>query len=169
MTVAPGLPEHPSGWHFKNNLRRAVHEFAAGNHSDFARRSGISLDSVYHWLHIDSCAHLVSVLRMCTNLRLSAARFISEHIPGNDPDWERTRQFAMQPSREPNQAVAKRNGNSQRCPSNSLSHPPRAGDKLVRCGASLSLPKLPVNGLRKVRLNTASLGCLHWKKQIRSR
>jgi AraC-like DNA-binding protein len=99
LALAPGLSERPSGAYLKQNLRRSVEECAAGNHSHFARMAGVSLDSIYRWLHVNSCVRLDSFLRMCGKLKFPAARFLSEYIPANDPDWAQSRDIAQQISR----------------------------------------------------------------------
>ena len=98
LAVAPSLPEAPSPACFKGNFRRCVDEFAGGNHSHFARLSGLSFDSIERWLAPGSSIRLDSFLRMCCALGLPAARFLSERIPVNDPDWERTRREAQEAS-----------------------------------------------------------------------
>ncbi len=96
LALAPGLPECPSSVYFKHNLRRSIHEFAAGNHSHFARMTAVSLDSVYRWLEVDRCIRLDSFLLMCCRLGFSAVRFLTEYIPANDLDWARARSLAQQ-------------------------------------------------------------------------
>jgi TniQ len=59
LALAPGLPESPSGVYFKHNFRRSIDEFADGNHSLFARMCGVSLHSVYRWLHVNRGVDLV--------------------------------------------------------------------------------------------------------------
>ncbi len=98
LAVAPSQPPAPHAVYFKDNLRRCIAGFAAGNRSHFARLAGVSFDSIERWLVPSSSIRLDSFLRMCCRLQLPAARFLSEHIPGNDPDWERSRHLAQQTS-----------------------------------------------------------------------
>jgi hypothetical protein len=96
LALAASLPQVPSAIHFKDNLRRCIDEFAAGNLSHLARLSGVSFDSLERWLAPGSSIRLDSFLRMCCSLQLPAARLLSGHIPSNDPDWERARHLAHQ-------------------------------------------------------------------------
>jgi len=98
LALAPVLPRAPYAVCFKDNLRRLVDEFAAGNQSHFARLAGVSLDSIKRWLVPNSSIRLDSFLRMCCSLQLPAARLVTEHLPANDPNWEGTRHFAKQTS-----------------------------------------------------------------------
>lgn len=95
LALGPTLAQAPSAVYFKDNLRRCIDQFAGGNHSHFARITGVPLDSLYRWLTDNTCIRLDSFLRMSCKLRLSAARFLSEYIPLNDPDWERARDMAQ--------------------------------------------------------------------------
>jgi hypothetical protein len=98
LALAASLPQEPSAVYFKDNLRHCIHEFAAGNHSHYARLSGVSFDSIERWLAPGSSIRLDSFLRMCCNLQLPAARLLSDRIPPNDPDWERARHLAQRTS-----------------------------------------------------------------------
>ena len=98
LALAPALPQAPSGIYLKDNLRRCIDDFAGGNHSHFARLTGVSLDSIYRWLSTSSCIPLDAFVRMCCKLRLPAARFLSEYIPVNDPGWEHARDQAQRTS-----------------------------------------------------------------------
>jgi hypothetical protein len=96
LALAASLPQAPSAVYFKDNLRHCIHEFAAGNHSHYARLSGVSFDSIERWLAPGSSIRLDSFLRMCCSLQLPAGRLLSEHMPSNDPGWERARHLAQQ-------------------------------------------------------------------------
>ena len=98
LARTPTLTEAVSPYCFKNNLRRCVEDFAAGNYSHFARLSGLPFDSVISWLAPGSSFSLDSFLRMCCRLELPAARFVSEDIPIDDPAWVRARRLAQQSS-----------------------------------------------------------------------
>jgi hypothetical protein len=102
LSLSAALPAQPPLSYFKQNLRRCVDEFAAGNRSHFARMTGTPIDSVHWWLD-DTChVRLDSFLRMCHRLQFSAARFLSEPIPNSDLEWTRARDIALQtPCRKP--------------------------------------------------------------------
>jgi hypothetical protein len=96
LALAPSLSQAPSALYFKDNLRRCIDEFATGNHSEFARLSGVSFDSIERWLAPGRSIRFDSFLSLCCSLQLPAARLLSQHIPSNDPDWGRARHLARQ-------------------------------------------------------------------------
>jgi hypothetical protein len=98
LAAGSGSSRTTSSIHFKQNLRRCVDEFAAGNMSHFARFTGTPLDCFRHWLDVNCAVGLDLFVRMCSKLGLSTARFLSETIPIGDPDWEHARDLAHQAS-----------------------------------------------------------------------
>ncbi len=127
LALAPLLPQAPSPAYFKGNFQRCIDEFAGGNHSLFARLTGVSFDSIDRWLAPGSSIRLDSFLRMCCALRLPAARLLSERIPVNDPEWERARREAQEIS----SGATRQNPDYHR----------RAPQKILTSGATPASPK----------------------------
>jgi TniQ len=77
----------PSGTYFKENLICCIENFADENQSAFSRATGVSLDALTHWLTPNTTFRLRPFLRMCSELRITPARILSEWIPANDREW----------------------------------------------------------------------------------
>lgn len=106
LAESASVTEAVSPGHFRNNLQRCVDDLASGNLSHFARLSGVPFDSASSWLVPGHSFSLDSFLRMCCQLELPAARFVSEDMPLDDPGWVRARQLVQQrpsgvPQRKP--------------------------------------------------------------------
>lgn len=73
-----------SGTYFKENLTCCIGNLAGGNQSAFSRATGVSLDALTHWLTPNTTFRLRSFLRMCSELRITPARILTERIPAGD-------------------------------------------------------------------------------------
>jgi hypothetical protein len=81
----------PSGAYFKENLISCIRSLAGGNQSAFSRATGVSLDALTHWLTPNTTFRLRPFLRMCSELRITPARILTEPIPADDPEWSGAR------------------------------------------------------------------------------
>ena len=81
----------PSGAYFKENLICCIGNLADGNQSEFSRATGVSLDALTHWLTPSTTFRLRPFLRMCSKLRVTPVRILTERIPADDRELDGAR------------------------------------------------------------------------------
>ena len=60
---------------------------AAREQSAFSRATGVSPTALTHWVNMNTTFRLRPFLRMCSELRISPARILTERIPAGDLEW----------------------------------------------------------------------------------